>query len=198
MNKTQRRLYFGLWKTVCRVQGWDEKDEHQRQRITFAATGETSTTGLDEDQITLLFTKLRWLADPQSFDKALADSDPSAALAANKRKQVIWRITESAAKVPGDPEAWLADIAADRHGTRDWRKLPDAQLLRFAMTVSGRTTAKAREQRAAKCKKGRATRLVQAACTADAAPQKGPQVFTAHPDGQIFTGSHAENPAPRR
>lgn len=187
MNTTQRRLYFGLWKTVCKVQGWNEKDEHQRQRVTYAATGETSTTALDQDQVTLLFTKLRWLADPHSFDKALADSDPSAALAANKRKQIIWRITRSAAKVPGNPEAWLSDIATDRHGTRDWRKLPDAQLLRFAMTVSGRTTELARQKRAAKAGKGSVASAQQDACKEPAEGLGMPRIFTAHPDGTIYT-----------
>lgn len=187
MNAKQRSIYFGsLWPAACRTQGWKASDDHQRRRVTFAATGETSITELDEDQITLLFTKLSWLADPHNFDKAFRDSDPAAALAENKRKQIIWRILDSAAKVPGDPEAWLADISKDRHGTSDWRKLPDAQLKRFAMTVSGRTTTQAREKRAAKPRKGRAARTVQTDCTVPAKMPWTPTVFTAHPDGTIY------------
>lgn len=191
MTPRQRSTYFGkLWPAACRAQKWKVSDDHQRRRVTFAATGETSTTDLDDDQITLLFIKLEHLADPYNYDKALADSDPAAALAANKRKKLIFSITKRALKVPGDSEAWLASIAADRHGTRDWRKLPDAQLRFFAMTVSERTTAMARERRAAKSgekpaakpRKSSAARAVQPACTV-------PLVFTAHPNGTIYIGT---------
>jgi hypothetical protein len=107
MNANQRNHYFGkLWPAACEVQGWEKSDENQRKRVTFAATGETSTSALDEDQITLLFIKLRWLADPANFDKALADSDSAAALAKNKRQQIIWRMAkEQLPKLPKNKAA---------------------------------------------------------------------------------------------
>jgi len=168
MNSEQRALYFGkLWPEACAVQGWKKSDEGQRKRIVFAATGETSSSALDEDQITLLFIKLRWLADPANFDKALADSDPAAALAENKRKNIIWRIEKAAARIPGDAEADLAKMAAGKcaaHGVSEWRKLPTPELLRFSFTVSARTTDEACTKRAAKSKKRVSARAVQDVC----------------------------------
>lgn len=165
MNSEQRSLYFGkLWPEACAVQGWKKNDEGQRKRIIFAATGETSSSALDEDQITLLFIKLKWLADPQNFDKSLADSDPAKALAENKRQNIIWRIEKAAAKVPGNPVKWLAEIASDRHGTSDWKKLPTPELLRFSFTVSGKTTGEAQERRTQKGKKRVSARAMQASC----------------------------------
>lgn len=173
MNLDQRNLYFGrLWPEACAAQGWKRSDQMQRKRVTFAATGEESTTDLDEDQITLLFIKLRWLADPANFDKALADSDPAAALAENKRKNIIWRIEKAAALIPGDAEADLAKMAAGKcaaHGVSEWRKLPTPELLRFAFTVSARTTGEAREKRekrARKTAKRVSARAMQEACAA--------------------------------
>ncbi len=191
MNKKQRSTYFGrLWPAACRTQGWKTSDEHQRKRVTFAATGEESITDLDEDQITLLFNKLKWLADPSNYDKALADADPVTALEENKRKQVIWRIEDNASKVPGDPAKWLAEIALDRHGTADWKNLSNAELKRFAMTVSGRTTKMARERRAAKASKSRAAQPVQRDISEPAPMPRMPHVFTAHPDGTIYIGAY--------
>lgn len=193
MNADQRGRYFGMWETVCRVQGWKKNDDHQRQRVTFAATGETSSTDLDEDQITLLFIKLDWLADPRNFDKALADSDPAAALAANMRKKIIWRIEKAAAKIPGDAEADLAKMAGGKcakHGVSEWRKLPTPELLRFSYTVSSRTTKQACAKRATKPQKGRAARSVQPACTKRAEELKNPLIFTAHPNGTVYIGAY--------
>lgn len=173
MNAKQRSTYFGsLWPSACATQGWKTNNEHQRKRVTFAATGEESTSALDEDQITLLFNKLRWLADPANFDKALKDSDPAAALEENKRKKIVWRIEKSAALIPGDAEADLATMAAGKcaaHGVSEWRKLPTPELLRFSFTVSARTTDKAREKRRNKAAKNAPARAVQTECTDDEA-----------------------------
>lgn len=168
MNPEQRALYFGkLWPEACATQGWKKSDEGQRKRVIFAATGENSSSALDQDQVTLLFIKLRWLADPANFDKALADSDPAAALAENKRKQLIWRIEKAAALIPGDAEADLAKMAAGKcaaHGVSEWRKLPTPELLRFSFTVAARTTGNARQRRAVKAGKRVSAPIVQEAC----------------------------------
>lgn len=170
MNTEQRALYFGsLWPKACAVQGWKKNDEQARKRVIFAATGETSSSALDQDQITLLFIKLRWLADPANFDKAFADSDPAAALADNKRKQLIWRIEKAAARIPGNAEADLAKMAANKcaaHGVREWRKLPTPELLRFSFTVAARTTDDARARRGKKAAKKGAAPSVQDECSA--------------------------------
>lgn len=171
MNQRQRSTYFGtLWPAACQAQGWSIKDEHRRKCVTVGATGEESTSDLNEDQITLLFNKLKFLADPKNFDKALADADPAAALEENKRKQLIWRIEKAAAKVPGDAERWLAEMGAGKcaaHNVREWRKLPTPELLRFSFTVAARTTEMARENRALKATKKRPARTMQTACTDD-------------------------------
>lgn len=178
MTPRQRSTYFGtLWPQACKAQGWNVKDENRRKCVTFGATGEESTSDLNEDQITLLFNKLRLLADPQNFDKALADADPAAALEENKRKQLIWRVEKAAAKVPGDAESWLSELSAGKcaaHGVREWRKLPTPELLRFSFTVASRTTEMARENRAfkattkqapKKARKKRPAHGMQDACT---------------------------------
>lgn len=165
MNTEQRRFYHGkLWPAACRVQGWNSKDEHQRKRVTFSATGEESTSSLDQDQVTLLFNKLKWLADPTNFDKALADSDPAAALAENKRKKVIWRIEQVAAKA-GLTEAWLIEASAAKCQAQkvlEWRKLPTVDLLKLSMTVETRSSEAAKERRASK---KRPAQLMQDLCT---------------------------------
>ena len=153
MNLEQRNLYFGkLWPQACKAQGWKRSDEHRRKLVTFAATGEESSSQLDQDQITLLFNKLKALADPQDFDKALADSDPAAALAENKRQNIIFRIVHAASKIPGDPEAGLAKLASERFGGSDWRKLGHADLLRFSMQAAKNTTKGAVARRSARSK----------------------------------------------
>lgn len=167
MNAAQRRTYFGLWNAACRVHHWNPEDDHQRQRVTFAATGETSSRGLDQEQITLLFKKLRWLADPANFAKALADSDPVAALAENKRKQVIWRIEHECARF-GLKEEWLVEISRAKcavHQVKNWRKLPMIALLNLSMTVESRTSE---EAHTARQRKKTSARPMQPACTQDA------------------------------
>lgn len=174
MNPYQRNLYFGkLWPQACKAQGWKRSDERRRKLVTFAATGEESSSGLDQDQITLLFKKLKALADPQDFDKALADSDPAAAIAENKRQNLIWRIVKAAAQIPGDPEAWLAVLASERFGGSDWRKLGHADLLRFSMQAAKRTTEGAVSRRAARRKapsKSTSAQPVQPECSPDKIP----------------------------
>lgn len=174
MTSRQRSTYFGtLWPAACKAQGWSVKDENRRKCVTVGATGEESTSDLDQDQVTLLFNKLKFLADPHNFDKALADADPATALEENKRKQLIWRIEKAAAKVPGDAESWLTELAAGKcaaHNVREWRKLPTPELLRFSFTVASRTTEMARENRALKAQKKRSARTVQTACSNDDLP----------------------------
>ena len=176
MTPNQRSHYFGrLWPQACAAQGWDSKDEHQRKRVTYAATGEESTSALNQDQITLLFKKLEWLADPTDYDKALADSDPQAAVEASHRAKIIWRIEQAAAKVPGDAEAWLHTTTAGKcreHGVLEWRALPTPELLRLSYTASARTTDAARARRAAKkAAKTRPAHPMQGKCT----PKIGPE-----------------------
>lgn len=174
MTPRQRSTYFGtLWPEACKAQGWKRSDEHRRKLVTFAATGEESSSALDQDQITLLFIKLKALADPQNFDKALADSDPAAALAENKRKNLIWRIVRAAAKIPGDPEAWLAALASERFGGSDWRKLGHSDLLRFSMQAAKRTTEEAVTRRATRRKaplKSTSAQTMQPECSPDKMP----------------------------
>lgn len=146
MTPSQRSTYFGtLWPTACARQKWNPKDEERRKDVTFSATGKESTSKLTQDEITLLFNKLKWLADPTNFDLALADSDPQAALAANKRTNVIWRI-EQAAKAKGFNPVYLDKAAEHKcrvHNVTTWRDLPIGDLVKFSMTISKRQTTAA-------------------------------------------------------
>lgn len=145
MNANQRSTYFGrLWPEACQVQKWNPKNEERRRDVTFAATGQESTSKLTEDQITLLFNKLKWLADPNNFEKAYADANPELALKEHKRNQVIWRI-EKAAKERDFNETWLeaaAEHKCAKHKCRGWRNLPIRELVNFSRTVSGRKAEK--------------------------------------------------------
>lgn len=73
MNTPQRKRYFtDLWPAACAAQGWDPKDDQRRHAVTLYATGMESTTGLQEHQVTALFTYLAHLADLTSVEKAAA------------------------------------------------------------------------------------------------------------------------------
>lgn len=141
MNKAQRNRYWGvLWPDACQVQKWHPKDEDRRRDVTFAATGQESTSKLSEDQITLLFNKLKWLADPHNFEKAYADANPEIALEENKREKVIFRIQATAAR-KGFNEGWLVKASEHkcaRHRVSCWRKLPMEELINFSKTVTSR------------------------------------------------------------
>ncbi|MBB5033132.1 hypothetical protein [Prosthecobacter vanneervenii] len=141
MSPSQRKTYFGtLWPDVCRAQGWNVKDEERRRDVTFAATGQESTSKLNQDQITLLWIKLKWLADPANFDKAYADANPEIALAEHKRQNVIWRI-EKAAQAKGLNEAYLTKVAeykVARHRVKSWRDFPLHELVNFSKTIAAR------------------------------------------------------------
>jgi len=141
MSPSQRSTYFAtLWPAACKAQGWNPKDAERRRDVTHAATGKASTSGLTEDQITLLFIKLKWLADPTNFDLAMADADPQAALKANKRVQVIYRI-EQAARAGGFNEEYLIKAAEHKcaaHRVKAWRELPIKELVNFSRTIHAR------------------------------------------------------------
>ena len=174
MTPHQRAHYFGkLWPAACKTQGWQVKDDAQRTRVTYAATGEESTSALDQDGVTLLFNKLKWLADPHNYDKALADADPHAALEESRRARVIWRIERRASLIPGKAESWLSEMASAKcaaHGVADWRHLPTPELLRFAYTVSARTTEHAQSKRRTKAAKKGPAQAVQDDCSGDDLP----------------------------
>jgi predicted outer membrane protein len=108
--------------------------------VTFAATGQESTSKLTNDQITRLFNKLKWLADPGNFEKAYADANPEIALEENKRQRAIFRIQKTAEK-KGFNETWLetaVEHKCAKHRVSCWRKLPLAELINFSKTVESR------------------------------------------------------------
>lgn len=145
MTPSQRSTYFGtLWPAACKAQGWNPKDEERRRDVTHAATGKESTSKLTQEQITLLFNKLKWLADPTNFDLAMADANPELALAANKRNNVIWRIEQAAAGQSLN-ETYLAKVAENKctaHHVKSWRELPLQELVNFSRTIAARAGRK--------------------------------------------------------
>lgn len=169
MTPIQRRHYHArLWPAACATQGWKKKDDNRRKEVTLEATGHSSTSGLNQGQITLLFNKLKWLADPANFDTAYADANPDIALEEDKRARIIWRIEQTAAKA-GLTEPWLVEISAAKcavHNVRQWRQLPAVDLLKMSMTVESRTTDVAKTRRQ---KKTPAAQPLQDDCTDDAA-----------------------------
>jgi len=141
MSPSQRKTYFArLWPDACKAQGWNPKDEERRRDVTHAATGQESTSKLSQKQITLLFNKLAWLADPNNFEKAFADANPEIALADHQRGQVIWRI-EKAANEKGFNSVYLDKAAEHKcrvHNARSWSELPIQELINFSKTISAR------------------------------------------------------------
>lgn len=151
MTASQRRTYFAtLWPAACQAQGWNAKDEERRRDITFSATGKESTSKLTQEQITLLFNKLKWLADPTNFDLAMADANPELALADHQRTQVIWRIEKTAAD-KGFNSVYLDKAAEHKcrvHNARSWRELPIQELINFSKTMASRQGSKKPVQKA--------------------------------------------------
>jgi hypothetical protein len=151
MNAAQRKTYFVLlWPAACKAQGWLVKDDDRRRDVTMQATGKDSTSRLSEAQITLLFNRLKQLADPADFDLAYADQKPEIALEEHKRGQIVWRIEDSTAKA-GLTEAWLVQISGPKcqaHDVKHWRQLPPVELLKLSMTVASRTSDEVKARRA--------------------------------------------------
>lgn len=162
MTTSQRRTYFArLWPDACQAQGWNPKDEERRRDVTHAATGQESTSKLTQKQITLLFNKLAWLADPNNFEKAFADANPEIALADHQRTQVIWRIEKTAGE-KGFNSVYLDKAAEHKcrvHNARSWSELPIEELINFSKTISARQGNK---------------KPVQGACTGAAAEDNLP------------------------
>jgi hypothetical protein len=168
MTPPQRSRYFGtLWPAACKAQGWDKKDETKRQEVTHEATGSASTSSLTQGQLTLLFNRLKWLADPSNFDKAYADANPDIVLEEDKRARIIWRIEQTTAKA-GLKDEWLTQTAAAKcevNQVKAWRHLPTMELLKLSMTVESRTTELAKARR---LKKNTPAQPVQDSCIDDA------------------------------
>ena len=71
MNQAQRRKYFtDLWPAACAANGWDVRDNARRREVTLYATNSSTTTCLQEYQITALFLYLRHLAAPDDLTLA--------------------------------------------------------------------------------------------------------------------------------
>lgn len=163
MTPSQRKLYFRLWPAACKVQGWDSKDDARRHAVTKDATGKSSASSLTQSQISALFDHLKWLADPYSLEAALPAACPEIGEENHRRRQLVWRITQTAAKA-GLNQAWLAQAAAAKcqeHRVCTWQELPLPELLKFSFTVSSRTATAAQDRRF-----GRAVRRVQDDCSA--------------------------------
>lgn len=144
MTPGQRKNYRGnLWPAACKAQGWDVKDEKRRQQVNLEAVGEVSTSEMDNDQVTLLFDHLKWLADPYDFDKAMPAANPELGWQANRRRQLLYRINRTATRRGLSPE-YLVTITAGKcrkYKAASWQDLPLPQLLDVSMTVSARGQA---------------------------------------------------------
>lgn len=166
MTPSQRSRFFGtLWPDACQTQGWNPKDDERRRDVIHAATGRESASGLTNKQITLLFNKVKWLADPQNYDKAYWDANPDLALEEHTRSNIIWRIVHESAKA-GLNEAWISETAGPKckeHHAKTWRDLPTCELVKLSMTVESRTSEAANTRRQSKS----AAKAVQPQCIAE-------------------------------
>lgn len=165
MNKSQRSRYFTLWAEAAREQKWNPKDEAKRRAVTLEATNQESTTGLDQGQITALFDHLKWLANPYDLDLAMPVANPEQTTDTNRARQLVWRITQTAAKA-GLSSEYLAKMAEGKckaHRVRRWQELPLVELLQLSYTVEQRAASKARRA---------AAEDLQADCSGRAAPDQ--------------------------
>ena len=150
MTKAQRSRYWGtLWPAACEVHGWSTKNELQRRKVTLEATGQASTSGLSESQITALFNALEWLADPANLDKAMPVANPEIGEENHRRRQLVWRINKSAARA-GLRAEWIQETAQGKchaHRVGQWQELPLPELLKLSFTVESRTSDPAQIRR---------------------------------------------------
>lgn len=147
MNKQQRSRYFSLWNEAAREQRWNPQDADRRRAVTLEATGQASTSGLSQEQITALFQHLQWLANQYDLDLAMPVANPEQTTDINKQRQLVWRITREAAQA-GISAEYLDTAAADKctaHRCRRWQELPLVELLKFAFTVRKRAQSKQRQ-----------------------------------------------------
>lgn len=138
MTDKQRKLYRAtLWPKVCEVQGWKVTDELRRRAVLVEATGQDSSSGLTQRQITSLFDRLKWLADPFNLEAAMPVANEDLAADKHERAQLVWRIRDRSAK-KGYNEAYLIRASENKcraHKAKTWLDLPIAELLKFSMTV---------------------------------------------------------------
>ena len=137
MTKPQRAHFFGhLWPAACQAQGWEVKDETTRHAVCLRVTGQESMSGLNQRQLTALFTEVRHLADPLDFDKATLAANPDQAEEASRRAKCLFAINRL-----GLPDSFIAGLAknivADRR-VQSWRDLCSADLRWLAVTLSAR------------------------------------------------------------
>lgn len=149
-----------LWPAACEVQKWSTKDDAKRCEITMQTTGQDTTVGLSNKQVSRLFRELEWLADPMNFDKADRAANTELADAQEDLARIIWRI-EKTAKEAGFNAEYLtaaADYKCKAHGVRYWQALPRAEMINFSKTITSRALSK------------RAASPVQTPCTDDILP----------------------------
>jgi hypothetical protein len=168
MTPKQRSLYFGtLWPKACAVQGWNPKDDARRQAVTLEATGKTSAGSLNQSLLSALFDHLKWLADPYSLEAALPAANPEIGEENHRRRQLVWRITQTAAKA-GLGATWLKQASAAKcreHGVGVWGELPLPELLKFSFSIATATKEEAKARRASRGRKATAAGLLQSECS---------------------------------
>jgi hypothetical protein len=142
MTAKQRHLYLlTLWPAACEAQGWEVRDITRRQAVTLYATGQESSKGLDNRQITRLFDYLAHLAQPDSLQAAMAHANPDLADEADKRRQLVWAIQQLRFA-----DRYIQQTATgamrSTHETR-WQDLPLEKLHQLRMTLKARAQQRA-------------------------------------------------------
>jgi hypothetical protein len=148
MTRRQQVYYRGeLWPAACRVQGWDPADDEKRRAVTRQAARKinpnsqcTSTTHLNQDQITALFKLLVALANPDDVAAQRASENPVETKELDERKRLIHVIDELCKKA-GFHRHYVRAIAhwnMRQAQVSEWEDLPADKLRRLLITVESR------------------------------------------------------------
>ena len=137
MTRAQHTRYRTLlWPEACRAQGWSAADDAMRRDVTLQATGQDSTAGLSNDQVTDLFRLLEHLADPLNLAKAIPAANPDVAKEENRRRQLFWVIDQQ-----GFEDGYIARCADGACAAEDkdsWRELSTLGLQGLSFTLKTR------------------------------------------------------------
>jgi hypothetical protein len=103
MNVAQRKIYFAtLWPAACRVNGWNRNDNIKRIAVlndcmrAIGAPAVESSSELGPDEVTALFTYLKFLANQASLELSARWLDCQEDYEAfNRARQADWHESET-------------------------------------------------------------------------------------------------------
>jgi hypothetical protein len=104
------------------------KPDHLRHAVTIVALKrDKSSRDFTDDEADRVVTLMRLLADPDNLDHLQSWLDPDIA----RRRRLEWRARQV-------PPAYIAQLSADKFGTRNWQSLTTDQLRQLVLTLRHR------------------------------------------------------------